>query len=77
MVSLCDNVTLIKLDDCVNGLPESFAFFAASVVVSVCACFPGDSEITVDYDAGGALRFGNTPVANGKVYIGKQVTFTS
>ena len=70
ILDLCDNITIIKADDCVNGLPATFDFLAASLVVGASSVV-GD-EMKVQYDMNNMKVLSNTPVNNGFVSIGTQ-----
>lgn len=77
LVDLCDDVTLIKVDDCKNGLPATFNFLSSSVVVGTSSSIGADMLVRYDKGNNGNMQFGNTPVSNGTAAIGRQVIFTA
>lgn len=70
IVDLCDNITVIKAANCVNGLPATFNFLAASLVVGASSTVGEDMK--VQYDMKNMKVLSNTPVNNGLVSIGTQ-----
>lgn len=70
ILDLCDNITVIKADNCVEGLPATFDFFTGSIVAGVSSTV--GEEMKVQYDFNKMKVLSNTPVNNGYVSIGTQ-----
>ena len=75
LLDLCDNATLIKIDDCVNGLPATFNFLTSSVIVSVVSSIGADMLVRYDKNNNGNMMFANASVQDGKVSIGQQIAW--
>jgi uncharacterized protein YegL len=67
LIDLCDNIAVVKVDDCVNGLPAAFEFLTASAVVGVSSVV-GD-ELKVKYDTNHMQFACNTQVQPGGTVI--------
>lgn len=75
LLDLCDNVTLIKIDDCTNGLPATFSFLTSSVVVGASSSIGADMFVRYDRNNNGNMMFANASVQDGKVSIGQQIAW--
>lgn len=71
LMDLCKDITIVKVDDCVNGLPEAFKFLASSTVAGMSSVVGEDIKFKYDPDH---LKVAcNTQVLpDGTVITGKQ-----
>ncbi len=71
IISLSDNITVLKAEDCVNGLPATFNFISSSVVAGASSSV-GD-QLIAEYDPKYIKVAGNTPANNGSIITGTQI----
>ncbi len=72
ILSLSDNITVLRVDETKGGLPEAFKFLSSSVVVGASSSIGADMEVKF---GPGIKVAGNTEVKDGKVVIGPQITW--
>lgn len=70
LIDLCDNITIIKAEDCVNGIPAAFEALASSVVVGASSSV--GTEMIATYDPTILKVAKNTHVSDGQMSIGTQ-----
>ncbi len=70
ILSLSDNITVLRVDETKDGLPEAFEFLTSSIVVGASSSVGAEMEVL--YGPGVKVA-GNTETKDGKAKMGEQI----